>query len=316
MILSGRALAVVVALITVSPQVAAASPARAAAPRIERASSLRSRVGPPDALVMEIFRDAGGSEITPHALTEQEWAVVDSALGKLPPLHRRVLQGHLRRLSFVDLKPGAGNALTSRADPDGKGDAFDITLRASLLHETLTDFLTAKDAGLFEDDGSGYRVRFNAGRADALTYVLLHEATHVVDQVLGLTADADGPVRKALWIGSRDLAEPYASSLAAKTRFRGSSRIPVHQAANYYRALARTPFVSFYATAAASEDLAELAAWRQLSRHGQKLSVTVVDATGRRVFRYEPLKSASVRRRLAMLDALGLFRSDWPDQIR
>lgn len=298
------AAAMSVALVAASPAAAMTTPAETVAARMDPGSPLRSRIGPPEALVVEAYRRAGASDIKAHELTDAEWAIVDTALAKLPPLHRRILQGHLRRLSFVDLKPGAGSALTSRADPDGKGDVFDITLRASLLNESLTDFLNTKEGNLFQDDGSGLRVRFDAGRTDALSYILLHEATHVVDQALGLTADSAGPFRARTWVAPRQLAEPYASSLAAKTWFRGAPRIPVGQAPAYYRALARTPFVSFYATAAASEDLAELTAWRQLASHGQKLLVQVLDGRGHPVSRYEPLKSAAVQRRFALVKRL------------
>jgi hypothetical protein len=226
-------------------------------------------------------------------------------MARLPPLHRRILQGHLRRLSFVDGKAGAGSALTSRADPEQKGDVFDITLRASLLDETLTDFLDIKEANLFEADGAGYRARFDAGRMDALTYILLHEATHVVDQVLGLTTAADSPFRAGLWAAPRELAQPYGSSLAAKTWFRRAPKVPIGQAPAYYRALGETPFVSFYATAAAAEDLAELVAWEQLAtRFDQTLTVEVLDDQGAVVFSYEPLKSALWRGRFAAVESL------------
>lgn len=270
-----------------------------------RLATLRARVEPPDSSVLEAFAGTGATDIRPHELSDDEWIVVDSALARLPVLHRRILEQHLVRLSFLDLEGGAGSALTSRLGSDEDGKAFAITLRATLLTESLTDFLNTKEANLFIDDGSGYRVRFDAGAIDALTYVLLHEATHVVDQVLGWTADDASPLMAGTWATVRQPAEPYRSSLAAQTRFRGAPQIPLGEAPEYYRALRQTPYISFYATAAAPEDVAELFAWEQISKlFDDRLTLTVLDPTGQIVFRYEPLESPLVRARFRTVEEL------------
>lgn len=111
--------------------------------------ALRSRIAPPDEEVLQAYRDSGVPNPTPHTLTDDEWAKVDAAIGALPGLHRRVLQQHLRRLSFVDVPPGGGNALTRVVDLKAAQKQFDITFRAGLLHETLTEFLNGKESGVF-----------------------------------------------------------------------------------------------------------------------------------------------------------------------
>jgi hypothetical protein len=283
------------------------TPSRPNAVSVEDAhlATLRARIEPPDSSVLEAFAGSGATDITPHELSDVEWIVVDSALARLPALHRRILERHLVRLSFLDLEGGAGSALTSRLGPDEDGEAFAITLRATLLTESLTDFLNTKEANLFIDDGSGYRVRFDAGAIDALTYVLLHEATHVVDQVLGWTADDASPLMAGTWETVRQPAEPHGSSLAARTRFRGAPQIPLAEAPEYYRALRETPYISFYATAAAPEDVAELFAWERISMlFEDPLTLTVLDASGEIAFGYEPLESPLVKARLRTVEAL------------
>lgn len=273
--------------------------------RAERDALLRNRIGSPDPAVLEIFAGTGAAEIVVHDLSEEERVVIDQALARLPALHRDVLRRHLRRLSFLDLQAGAGSALTSRADLDESSSEFDITFRASLLDESLTQFLNAKEARLFEDDASGFSVEFDAGRTDALAYVLLHEATHIVDQVMGLSDDEAGALRSGVWEDLRTLAEPHSSSPAANTPFRRKPPVPLRDAPALYESLRGTPFVSFYATAAAPEDLAELFAWQQLaSRFDQDLTLTVRDRQGHAVYRYEPLASAQVQPRFAEVEAL------------
>ena len=270
----------------------------------EKPLALSSFIGPADPAIVEIFAGAGASEISGHELSAEERALVDGALASLPRLHRDVLRRHLRRISFLDLQPGSGSALTSRAGLDDASTQFDITLKASLLDETLTGFLNAKEARLFADDGSGLSVAFDADNVDAFTYVLLHEATHIVDQILGLSDDEAGLFRVGVWDDLRTPAEPHASSLAMNTPFRRKPPVPMGDAPGYYEALRASPFVSFYSTAAAAEDLAELAAWRELtSRPGQSLMLRIRDEEGRTVYQYEPLKSPEVQSRFEAMQA-------------
>jgi len=266
---------------------------------------LRDRIGAPDPAVLEIFAGAGAAGIGVHDLSEDERRVVDQALARLPALYRDVLRRHLRRLSFLDLQQGAGSALTSRVGLDETSTQFDITFRASLLDEPLTRFMNVKEARLFADDGSGFSVEFDAGQSDALTYILLHEATHIVDQVMGLSDDENGVFRAGIWEDLRMPSEPHASSLALNTPFRRMPPVPLRDSPAHYDALQQSPFVTFYATAAAPEDLAELFAWQQLvSRFDQTLTLTIRDGEGRTVYRYEPLASPRVQPRFGEVKAL------------
>jgi hypothetical protein len=123
-----------------------------------------------------------------------------------------------------------------------------------------------------------------------------------VDQVLGLSDDASGPLRAGIWSDLRALADPYASSLAAQTLFRGGTPVPLRHAPAYYASLQASPFVSFYATAAAPEDVAELFAWQQMStRFRVPLTLTVSDRHGSPVFRYEPLAAPALQPRFAVI---------------
>ena len=281
---------------------ALASPLVYAAPS---ATPLASRIGPPDPAVIKHFESAGMLSVRPHVLTPAELEQVQSALARLPSLYRQVLDTHLRQLSFVDGVPGQGTALTSQI---GDTARFDITLRASALHESLGEFLTTKERRLFEADGSGHSVTIEADGADALTYLLLHEATHVLDMARKLTDAADNAFGKQIWKapeadGRIALTPRLAASPAAATRFRGAAPIPAGRARIHYDALADSPFVSFYATAAPGEDLAELVAWHVVSQR-HSLSISVRDADGVLLKRYEPLRFPAVRSRLTLVEAL------------
>jgi len=266
------------------------------------AQGLAERVAPPDKEVIAIFEAAGMREVRPHVLTHGEHSRIEQVLAGLPALHRSVLEKRLRHLSFVDGIPGHGTGLTSPVEGSGQ---FDITLRASLFDETLSGFLTNKERRLFEADGSGRTVTVEATGMDALAYVLLHEASHVVDATLGLSTKPGGAFASGIWQDRTTLAPALATSQAMTTSFRRGPLVPVGRSDTIYDALARTPFVSLYATAAAPEDLAELVTWREIAQQRKgSLTITISDADGNQVKRYEPLAFPAVKARMERLGQL------------
>ncbi len=269
----------------------------------QTASVLRGRIVPPHEETIKAYMDAGAKETKAHVLTEREWALVEDAIADLPELYRRVLEQRLARLSFVDAPASLGTALTRASGGPNGESMFDITIRAEVLEQSLWEFLTQKEAALFFPDGSGYSVRVSAGDTAALTYILLHEATHVVDRTLDVTTGG-GPF-KAVWVDYRSLAQPYAGSAASRSVYRRAPKLPLSQSPALYRSLAQTPFVSLYSTASAGEDFAELMAWRALSsRFATPLKIQVLDERGAEIVSIEPLKSPSVRLRLEAAEAV------------
>lgn len=281
----------------------------------QTAATLRARIGPPHEETIKAYVEAGAKETKAHVLTDREWKLVESATADLPPQYRRVLERRLGRLSFIDAPSSTGTALTRPFDGPNGEPMFDITIRAEVLDKSLSDFLTQKEAMLFSEDGSGYRVQVAAGPASALTYILLHETTHVVDRTLEITM-AGGPFR-TVWTDYRSLAQPYATDVIAHSVYRREPKLPASRAPALYRALGEAPFVSLYSTASAGEDFAELLAWRELStRFGMPLKIQVLDGRGIEVVSVEPLKSPAVQSRLeAAKAALARASAAAPDKI-
>lgn len=282
-----------------------ADPGTPCAIPFDPATPLRARVGDPAPDVLAAYRRSGATGVGPHRLSDAEWEQVDAAIAALPRLHRDILQRHLRRISFVEASAGAGNALTSRVEADCGEALFDLTLRAGLFQESLSGFLSGKEAGLFTDDGSGTTVRIEAGEMPAVPYILLHESSHVVDGVLGLSA-REG-FREGVWAQAegRALAPGLATNPIGSIAWRGGAKRPIGDAAALYAGLGQTPFVSLYASAAPSEDLAELVAWQQLAARWHVRPVIVVrGAKGKILHRYAPLDAPAVRARLTRVTAL------------
>lgn len=259
--------------------------------------------------VFKMFREDGMKPVN-HALTTVEKDKVRNAFAHLPPLHQRILKQHLQSISFMDNMPNT--ALTSLLESGSGPKMFNITFRAGLLDETISEWATWKENTCFKLEGQGcYKVRVEGGKMDALLYVLLHEATHVVDAVTEVTpysAEKDSivtptPYTKNVWRMVTVPEDPYIDSLLEQTRFRSGKAIPINLAPDVYRKLAKTPFPSLYGMAAWSEDLAELVSvYHMTSKLNQPFHV-VVTKDNIEVERFEPMKNALIRQRLDQLSS-------------
>lgn len=275
-------------------------------PPIDQAVPLISRVGPPSDPTIQTFLDAGATSVREHRLSSEDQRAVASALAELPSLHRSILIKHLRRLSFVDAPASMGSALTSRVEVDDGDPQFDITLSAGLLRETLTRFLNRKEKNLFRADESRNKVYIDAGTSSVLTYVLLHETTHVVDLVLGSSSQGLHVLHEGVWKdGATSLETHYDIEPLQRILWRGGKVLPLAEAPAVYEALGMTPFVSLYAATAAGEDVAETVAWYELAaRYDVDLRIEVRDKHDTLLIALEPLKSPLVRARFAEIKQL------------
>jgi hypothetical protein len=263
---------------------------------------LMARVGPPSKVALRGYRMAGMQDVKSHTLTDSERAEVAAALASLPTLNRQILKKNLHHLSFVDGIPGEGTALTSPAIRKG---LYDITIRASVLNESLSTFLTTKEQRVFTADGSGITVSVEGTGVDALTYLLLHESTHVLDFSCNITTDPHGRFVEGIWTDPSTMVSQLASSAAATTYFHQGHPLGFGQSVTVYDSLARSPFVSLYATASEHEDFAELVAWREImSQHGGNLSIEVKNSQRKTLRRWEPLTFPGFEKRFAEVDEL------------
>lgn len=272
-------------------------------------SALSRYVVPAPDNIFEMFRKAGMNPVN-HQLTEIERAKVEAAFAFLPPLHQKVLSTRLHSISFMDNMPNT--ALTSPVMHEDSIRRFNITFRAEILHETISEWATKKENTLFDgSENRGYAVSIEAGKLDAFLYVLLHEATHVVDAVLEMTPhpdDADATVAhtvitRDVWRKMNVPVDTYIDSLIEKTLFRGGGRITINAAPEIYSALAKMPFVSLYATASWFEDIAEMETIYHLTHKMKQPFFVVVRKGNSELIRFEPMKSKLVKKRLGYLKA-------------
>lgn len=279
---------------------------------LDPASSLESRIKETPAAVLKMFTDAGLGTPTTHVLTAMERRKLSAAFAGLPPLHRRILGERLRSVSFLDGIPNA--ALTSTVNPDEPYRLFDITIRAGVLGENVSEFLTQKERSCFDTAGSPLSVSIEAGTLDAIVYVILHEATHVVDSSLRITPVARpgdqsmdggpaGTFTAGVWSDRTIFAARYRDPLLERVRFRADGEVlAIDRAEAVYAALRRTPFASLYGSSNWHDDVAESVVWYHMAEKLKQPYRIVIRNEGREIFAYEPMKSQLVRGRFGQMD--------------
>lgn len=268
---------------------------------------LTERSQPAPESVFRKFREAGMKPVN-HILTTIEKEKVNKAFSLLPPLHQKILKQHLHSVSFMDNMPNT--ALTSPVETSGPEKMFNITFRAEILNETISEWATWKENSCYvQAEGNEYQVTIEAGNQDAIVYILLHEATHVVDAVLNITPHLDEfdalvaptPFTADIWSEINKPKEKATSTLLETTRFRSGKPVQISSAQKVYEALKETPFVSLYSMASWHEDLAEILTIYHLTQKMNQPYRILVKKNGVNIFVYEPFINKQVINRQTML---------------
>ncbi len=273
----------------------------------QSSSALAERIQPAPDEVFIKFRDAGMRPLD-HVLTAKEKDQVAKAFTMLSPLHSKILKQHLHSISFMDNMPNT--ALTSPVETADSSQKFNITFRAEIFNETVSQWATWKENSYYTfPEDIGLKVTIDAGELDAMVYVLLHEATHVVDAVLGLTPHSvevdteasPSAFTRGIWHTANVPEKAFISPLLATTRFRSGKQVPISDAQKIYEDLQKTPFSSLYSTAAWFEDFAELVAIYHLTAKLNQPFRVSVKQNSDEIMSFEPMKNKLVKKRLEQL---------------
>lgn len=277
---------------------------------LDPSKPLAKRIGNTPPEIIQKFRDAGMSP-TIHRLSKTDSLKVVRAFQMLPPLHQHILKEHLLGISFLDNMPNT--ALTATINPEDQFPVFTITFRAEILKQDVSQWLTEKEMSYFTKDFPGFRIAIEAGKLDAILYVLLHEATHVVDGSLGILAMDQNKgtsgmavnlksFTRNIWVDRTSICPSYTDSLTSQSRFRGGGRLlPMELARQIYQSAAKGPFVSLYATSSWHEDLAEYLTVTHFTKRLKQPFRIIIHEDQKEIFIYEPMKSATVSSRISLM---------------
>jgi hypothetical protein len=270
-------------------------------------AALTDRIGPAPKSFLRQLDDDPETKVSSHTVTPAERALVAKAFGQLTPAQRGILQQRLHEIFFVDGMPN--NSLTYPVNSSATPRTYNIAVRAGVLHETVSELVTRKERTLFDTRGSDMSVTVEGGQMNALVYVLLHEATHVMDGALGETPDTGTsghyPLVDGIWRDRLTPVDAYRQPLLMRAAYRHDGHaIPISEAPATYDALGRTPFISVYGSSNWHDDIAELLAWTQLTTRLHQ-PYRIVIRKGNNVIRvFEPSKSKWVQARSKSLAPL------------
>ncbi|MCB1172934.1 MAG: hypothetical protein KDK39_05190 [Leptospiraceae bacterium] len=245
---------------------------------------------------------------------------LQQALQQLPPRLQRALQERLVQISFI--KGFMSSGMTDYVvGPDGLYAVMFIN--ADIIGQSMSALLTAKERTMYKPDQSGWQVQIKTSpRMSALTYILTHEAVHVLDLKERLTPyvepsviywqEKQPPAAEIelftdLW---REYMQPAkAADFALRSKvafygFRGGPLLTAAQLPQLYSDLQKSPWLSAYSTIIWPEDLAELMTYASFSRNPSfQYSIELWQA-GQRKQVYQPLQFPGVKARLARLQEL------------
>jgi hypothetical protein len=272
-----------------------------------RQEPLEDRVKSAPEDLLKRFRDQLNVKLSAHIMMPAEQAIVANALAQLAPLQHEVLRKRLRAIYFIDGMPN--NALTFADGGSTAEPMYSIAVRAGALHETVSELVTRKERTLFNNAGSDLSVTVNGGTLSAMVYVLLHEATHIVDFTLGASpahAHPGGkyPLVSEIWRDDRTPTNEYRLPILMSIFWRTGRAMPVAHAAGLYDALGHTPFISVYSSCDSHDDLAELVAWTELTGRLHQPYRIVISNGAKVLHVIEPAQSGLVRARLKYLSQL------------
>ena len=264
---------------------------------------LASRITTSPDTVVQRFHAGSRPFPTLHEPTDAERTQVVSVLEQLPPFARQAFKEHVRTISFLDGIAGNGTTLL---ETDATVPIFNVVVRASILNESVSDFLTRKERTCYASADSGETISVEAGSLPALLYVLLHESVHVIDisNRHGQEAPphlfaghAASTLVQGIWDNATTTVAAYRSPLFEESWFRTRKPVNLDKAKTTYQTLSRTPFVSLYGSSNWYDDIAELVTCYYLTQRLNQPYRIVLRQGTETLYSLKPMESERVQAR-------------------
>jgi hypothetical protein len=243
----------------------------------------------------------------PYSPTRKEKQEFDRNLEQLPAAIKDAMRERLIAFYFIEnLK---GNGLTDWVLDASSRSYVYVVINPVVFRQSLAQTLAERDRSAFRGK---VELSVDAGKGDGgIVYALAHESLHAYDYIVGITPFTEpdvAPLRPAPalpWEGWSAYDAPSAESdFAARSRLRfygfRPPELEAAQAPRVYEDLAKSPFVSLYATRNWADDAAELFVFQHLTQTlGRPYRIMVRGKGGSEAI--EPMKSPRVRERAARI---------------
>lgn len=288
-------------------------------------TSLASRIKPVPEFVLDYLKIADSTDLySPYIPSEEDIALVEEYIMKLPNLHQKILQERLIGIYFVDNFIGSG---VIDCVFDERANVYAIfTFNSDTVKRNISEWLTFRENTCFIKNSPDFKIEINCGNEfKGLMYILLHESSHLVDYVRNYTPYADESITKfrktaaeerpfveEIWEGFDRPLPDHDSWWMSKVSFyglNGGPTINISDALTIYSEFSNTPFVSLYGTMNWGDDFAEYITFYHLTAElNQPYEIKYLKEE-QVVYIYSPLESAKVQKRLPYLRGIYQHRS-------
>jgi hypothetical protein len=266
----------------------------------------------PDVVLKYLLEADQNETYTRYTPSAQEMDSIRENLDILPSSYKSVLSARLLGIYFINNLLGSGIA-DYVLDENDEVYAI-LILNPEVLKHGISDWLSYREATLYTDDAPLDRrisVRINCGsKYTGLTYVLMHETSHIMDYVqhytpyvendmklLGIKAEQT-PFTSPLWKDYSLLKSENDFPLRDGLHFYGmGSKTHIAKAAELYKYLAKTRFASLYGSRSWAEDFAEYMTWYWLTKVQNQPYEIQVFKDGKLEFNYQPMSTRQVLQR-------------------
>lgn len=273
----------------------------------------------PDYVLRYLKEMDNDSTYSAYAPTEEENVLIADYIGKLPPLHKKVMQERLVGIYFVQNFQGSGMADYLL---DEKDDVYTILiLNPDVLKNDISGRLTYRENSCFIKNSPDFRIEVDSGEAfKGLMYILLHETTHIVDYIKNYTPYVEEELRelkqiktrstdfvKGIWTGYSKAVEQYDYMLRDKVTFYGWNKGPkinISDALGLYRQMSDRPFASLYGSQSWAEDFAEFVTFYHLTQKLKQPYEIRYYKGQELIFRYAPMSAPKVMERSATIQGI------------
>jgi len=283
---------------------------------LDMGKPLISRVQPVPDFVLKAWREWDEKPgYHPYMPDEAEMRIIGEYIELLPPLVKSVMKERMLGIYFVNNLLGSG--LTDWVIDDRNNIYTYMIFNPSTLKKNISELVTWKEETCFIKNDGDIRVRIDLdSNMKGFYYILLHEATHIVDYVQQITPYTEPDIKRFIknprettdftlqvWKGYQDTAMPQ--SFRSGITFYGFGRGPkinITDARGIYEDLSRSPFISLYGAQNWAEDLAELLTFYHLTNK-MGMSYRIAVFRGETVlYRSNPAENPYVKARFPQLE--------------
>lgn len=256
---------------------------------------IHERVQKAPGFIMDYLEEIDGVDYyTPYMPSQEEMDLFEEYIGYLPESYLPILEDRLIAVYFINDMMGSGMA-DYVVDEDNEVYTI-LFLNPFVLDLNLDQLVTYKENTCFIPNDDVSITISMSSEYSGLLYILIHEATHIVDYVKQVTPMIEGalailkdwdisnvPFSESVWA---DYDIPY-DYILLKNRgditfygLGGGPRIDASQAADMYEDLVASPFISIYGSKNWAEDLAEWATFYWLTeKMGCEYTIRVTTGT-------------------------------------